>query len=136
MKVAHLGFVVKDIDLALQSWVSSGYTVKIPKTFDPIQNVFCLVLAKDDEVDIELVSPGLIDKNPLTSRLKKGGGLDHICFQTKDIELSLELERSNHSIIVCQPVFAETFQQRVAFVVRSGGILVEFIEETAVNDGH
>lgn len=136
MKIAHLGFVVKDIDLALQSWVSSGYSVKIPKTFDPIQNVFCLVLAKDDEVDIELVSPGLSDKNPLTSRLKKGGGLDHICFQTKDIELSLELERLNHSIIVCQPVLAETFQQRVAFVVRSGGILVEFIEETASNDGH
>jgi methylmalonyl-CoA/ethylmalonyl-CoA epimerase len=136
MKIAHLGFVVKDIDLALESWVSSGYSVKIPKTFDPIQNVFCLVLAKDDEVDIELVSPGLSDKNPLTSRLKKGGGLDHICFQTKDIELSLELERLNHSIIVCQPVLAETFQQRIAFVVRSGGILVEFIEETASNDGH
>jgi methylmalonyl-CoA/ethylmalonyl-CoA epimerase len=134
MKIAHLGFVVKDIDLALQSWVSSGYTIKIPKTFDPIQNVFCLVLEKDGEVDIELVSPGLIDKNPLASRLKKGGGLDHICFQTNNIQLSLEIERSNHSIIVCQPVFAETFKQRVAFVVRSGGMLVEFIEETAIND--
>lgn len=132
MKVAHLGFVTKDIELAVASWVSSGYFIKIPKTFDPIQNVFCLLLGKDGEVDIELVSPGLASKNPLTSRLARGGGLDHICFETNDIELSLELERTNHSIIVCHPVYAETFKERVAFVVRRGGILVEFIEKTKI----
>jgi methylmalonyl-CoA/ethylmalonyl-CoA epimerase len=129
MKVAHIGFVTRDIDNSVAFWVNSGYFVKISKTFDPIQNVFCLLLGKDGEVDIELVAPGVAGKNPLSSRLRRGGGIDHICFQTSDIEYSLEIERSNQSVIVCEPVFAETFKQRVAFVVRRGGMLVEFIEE-------
>ena len=129
MRIAHLGFVTKDIDLVLSSWTNSGYSIKIPKTFDPIQNVFCLLLRKDGETDIELVSPGLNGKNPLNARLSRGGGLDHICFYTYEMERSLELERSNQSIIVCEPVFAETFKRRVAFVVRRGGMLVEYMEE-------
>ena len=129
MRIAHLGFVTKDIDLVINSWINSGYSVKVPKTFDPIQNVFCLLLSKDGETDIELVSPGYSGKNPLSSRLTRGGGLDHVCFYTHEIERSLELERSNRSIVVCEPVFAETFKRRVAFVVRRCGMLVEFMEE-------
>lgn len=129
MEIAHIGYVVKDIDQSLDSWIRSGYHVEISKTFDPIQNVFCLILAKAGEPRIELVSPGLSGSTPLASRLRRGGGIDHVCFFTDNIERALEIERSNHSVVVCEPVHAVTFNSQVAFVVRQGGLLIEYLEQ-------
>jgi methylmalonyl-CoA/ethylmalonyl-CoA epimerase len=129
MKIAHIGFVVKEIEKSLPSWLASGYELQIKKTFDPIQNVFCLILKKVGEPDIELVAPAEEGKSPLTSRLERGGGIDHICFYTTNMKDSLLDERAKGSLIVCEPVFAETFGKQIAFVVRRGGLLIEYLEE-------
>jgi methylmalonyl-CoA/ethylmalonyl-CoA epimerase len=128
MRISHLGFVVNSIELELDTWLKAGYEISIPKTFDPIQNVFCLLLAKFGEVNIELVAPSAKGKTPLEARLKKGGGLDHICYKTSNLEARLMTEKLNRSLIVCEPVYAETFKSRIFFVMRPGGLLVEFLE--------
>lgn len=92
-KIAHIGYVVRDINLSVSAWVSSGYTISIPVTFDPIQNVNCLLLSKEGEPNIELVSPGERGDHPLSSRLNRGGGLDHVCFLQNLLKSLFELRR-------------------------------------------
>jgi methylmalonyl-CoA/ethylmalonyl-CoA epimerase len=70
----------------------------------------------------------LFGPNPLVSRLARGGGIDHICYEVECLEESLLQESKLGSKIVCQPIFAETFERRVGFIVNSGGMLVEYME--------
>jgi methylmalonyl-CoA/ethylmalonyl-CoA epimerase len=125
---AHIGYVVRDIELSLNAWLSSGYAISIPATFDPIQNVNCLLLSKEGEPNIELVSPGEKGEHPLKSRLNRGGGLDHLCFFTESLEESIRIEKTFGALVICEPVYAITFDSRVAFVLRRSGILIEYLE--------
>jgi methylmalonyl-CoA/ethylmalonyl-CoA epimerase len=127
-KIAHIGYVVRNIELSTVGWIASGYSVAIPETFDPIQNVNCLLLSKEGEPCIELVSPGDEGEHPLKARLGRGGGLDHICFYTESIEDSIGIERASGALVVCEPVHAATFNSQIAFVLRRSGILIEYLE--------
>ena len=127
-QVAHIGYVVRDINSSLSAWLSSGYTISIPVTYDPIQNVNCLVLSKEGEPNIELVSPGEKGQHPLNSRLNRGGGLDHVCLYTESLEESIRIEKALGASIICEPVYAITFDSRVAFVLRRSGIVIEYLE--------
>ncbi len=128
MKIAHLGFVVPEIDNVCETWIESGYVLSIKKTLDPIQNVDCALLTKPGEPNIELISPNSAGPNPLFSRLKRGGGLDHICYYSLDLEKSIQSELDIFSIVVCPPVYAATFDSRVTFVMRRNGLLIEYLE--------
>jgi methylmalonyl-CoA/ethylmalonyl-CoA epimerase len=128
MKISHVGVVVPSIRKALPYWLACGYEIEIAETFDPLQNIFCCLLVKDETLPIELVAPSLSGPNPLISRLAKGGGIDHICYEVERLEESLLRESQLGSRIVCQPIFAETFNRRVGFIVNSGGLLVEYME--------
>jgi methylmalonyl-CoA/ethylmalonyl-CoA epimerase len=127
-KIAHLGYVVSNIEDSLKLWVSTGYRVSIEKTYDPLQNVYCLLLTKPGEPNIELVAPHEGGSNPLVSRLKRGGGLDHICFYSLDLEKSLDEEVTNNSIVICKPTFATMFNCKIAFVYRRCGLIIEYLE--------
>ena len=39
--LAHVGYVVPDMQKALAQWQAAGATVEIPPTSDPIQGVVC-----------------------------------------------------------------------------------------------
>ena len=127
-KIAHIGYVVRDINVSLSAWLSSGYTISIPVTYDPIQKVNCLLLSKEGEPNIELVSPGEKGEHPLNSRLNRGGGLDHLCFFTESLEESIGIEKNCGASVICEPVYAATFNSRIAFVLRRSGILIEYLE--------
>lgn len=127
MPVAHLGYVVPDMDVAIQRWIDGGARVVIGPTEDPIQQVTCCLLSTDGAVDIELVAPSTSGGSPVDSRLKRGGGLDHVCYFVESLEEALEKERSVGSLVVCEPVYAVTFNRDIAFVHRRTGLVVEYM---------
>ena len=125
--VSHLGFVVADMASAVERWVDGGAEVVIPPTPDPIQSVVCCLVRDAGAVDIELVAPLEPGSSPVESRLKRGGGLDHICYIVDSLEEALAEERSRGSLVVCAPVYAVTFNRDIAFVHRRTGLVVEFM---------
>jgi methylmalonyl-CoA/ethylmalonyl-CoA epimerase len=127
MELAHLGYVVRDMSRALRRFEAEGAVVLIPPTDDPVQGVSCCLLRVDDAVPIELVAPLVPGESPVESRLKRGGGLDHVCYFVEDIERALDIERARGSVVVCEPVHAVTFDRAVAFVQRRSGMVVEFM---------
>jgi len=125
----HIGFVVHDVGESISKWEASGYRLEISPVTDPLLNVVFCTLVKSGELRIELVSPSQDSKNhPLASRLRRGGGLDHVCYVVGALELAIERETTQGGLMVMNPTFAATFNTRVAFVLRLGGILVELME--------
>jgi methylmalonyl-CoA/ethylmalonyl-CoA epimerase len=127
MPVAHLGYVVPDMDAAVRRWTEGGAEVVIAPTDDPIQKVTCCLLRTDGAVDIELVAPMTRGDSPVENRLKRGGGLDHICYFVDSLDEALEREKETGSIVVCEPVYAVTFNRDIAFVHRRTGLVVEYM---------
>jgi methylmalonyl-CoA/ethylmalonyl-CoA epimerase len=101
--------------------------VVIPPTDDPIQRVSCCLIRSDGAVDIELVAPLVPGDSPIESRLKRGGGLDHVCYLVDDISEALTSELATGAIVVCEPTHAVTFNRQIAFVQRRSGLVVEFM---------
>jgi methylmalonyl-CoA/ethylmalonyl-CoA epimerase len=130
MELAHLGYVVTDMGRALRRFEAEGAVVVIPPTDDPIQRVSCCLLRCDGAVDIELVAPLVPGDSPVESRLKRGGGLDHICYLVDDIEETLAAEIAGGALVVCEPTHAATFDRQIAFVQRRSGLVVELMART------
>ena len=97
-------------------------------TSDPVQGVVVALLS-DGTVPVELVSP--IDgdtPSPVEARLRRGGGLDHLCFYVDDVAGALEHEvEEAASMIVCEPVYAVAFERTIGFVQRKTGLVVEYM---------
>jgi len=127
MELAHLGFVVPDMQRALKRFEAEGAVVLIPPTDDPIQRVSCCLIRSDGAVDMELVAPLVPGDSPIESRLKRGGGLDHVCYFVDDMSEALASELATGAIVVCEPTHAVTFNRQIAFVQRRSGLVVEFM---------
>ena len=123
----HVGFVVRDIAASLRRFVDEGATVVIEPTDDPVQRVTCALVRLADGIDIELVAPLDPDNSPVTARLRRGGGLDHICLAVDDVASSLAAEEDRGAVVVCPPVHAVTFDRTIAFAHRRSGLLIELM---------
>jgi methylmalonyl-CoA/ethylmalonyl-CoA epimerase len=126
-ELAHLGYVVPDMQRALKRFQAEGAVVVIAPTEDPIQRVSCCLLRCDGAVDIELVAPLIRGDSPVDARLKRGGGLDHVCYYVDDLDAAVAAEIEAGSMVVCEPVHAVTFDRHIAFVQRRSGLVVELM---------
>lgn len=127
LRIHHVGFAVKDIDESLAKWILDGYEIAISPVDDFGIGVACALLVDKSGLSVELVAP-LPGTNSLDSRLRRGGGLDHICYVTENILVQLELERGKGALLVMEPIISVLFGKPVAFVLRKTGLLVELIE--------
>jgi methylmalonyl-CoA/ethylmalonyl-CoA epimerase len=131
-RIFHWGYVVPNMDRAMASWQKGGARVIVPPAIDPIQNVSCALLVYKGSAPIELVAPLPEGPNPVEGRLKKGGGLDHVCFFTDDLEADLETLRQEGGLTVVEPCYGAVFDRRLAFVVTRMGLTVELMTRKAV----
>lgn len=132
-RLFHIGYVVRDMTAALQKWQRMGAQILVPPAVDPIQNVVCSLLSyKSSSIPIELVSPADDGRNPLESRLAKGGGLDHLCFFSDDLDVDLSNAISEGGVIAVEACYGAVFDRNIAFVVTRAGLVVEFMTRQPV----
>jgi len=134
MKLHHLGWVGNDIARMRAAFERDGAEVVSPPIDDPIQRVTVQFLREPATGELwELVAPlGDAADSPLASRLGRGGGFDHGCYEleagdgTLDEVVAAEVARGAR--VVCEPVIAVAFARRIAFVFRRSRRLIEFVE--------
>jgi len=131
IRLHHIGYVVRRMDRAIGQFEAEGARVVIEPTDDPVQRVTCALLELADGSAIELVAPIDAEDSPVSSRLRRGGGLDHLCYSVGDVRAALDAEVERGATIVCEPVHAVTFDQTIGFVLRRSGLLVEYMGEVA-----
>ena len=69
--------------------------------------------------------------SPITARLQRGGGLDHLCFWVDDLDASLAREADRDAVLLVPPTYAVTFDSTVAFVQRRTGLVVELMSASS-----
>lgn len=131
-KVFHYGYVVPNMDRALKTWIRQGAALVVPPKIDPIQNVSCALLVYLDSIPVELVAPLPEGPNPVAGRLAKGGGLDHVCLFSDDLEGDVASIEEAGGIVVVAPCHGAVFNRRLAFVVTRAGLVVEFMTRNPV----
>ncbi|MEM9200697.1 MAG: VOC family protein [Actinomycetota bacterium] len=132
IELAHVGYVVKDIERGINRFEREGAVLTLEATPDPIQGVYVCLLRVDGAVDIELVSPIEPGSSPVESRLARGGGLDHLCYFVDDVEGALADDEQKGSLIVCPPTYACAFERTIGFAQRRTGLVVEYMSRETV----
>lgn len=131
MTFHHIGIACYDIDLSSQFYLSQGYT-KTDTIYDPIQNVnicFCDNLMGGG-TRVELISPK-DETSPVCKILQKNGVTPyHICYETENLEESIQELKKQKFLIVSKPSPAVVFGgKRVCFLFSKAVGLVELVEK-------
>lgn len=134
MRLHHLGWVGGDLARMRAAFERDGAELVSPPIDDPIQRVTVQFLREPATGELwELVAPlGDPAASPLTSRLGRGGGFDHVCYELEagdgTLEARVAAELARGARVVCEPVHAAAFDRRIAFVFRRSRRLIELVE--------
>ena len=125
----HVGIAVHSIEETAKWYVDMGYS--LTETIeDPVQNVRLAFLKRDDSPLLELVQP--VDKSsPVSNILKKVGvSAYHFCYETDNIQKTIEdLENQDFKVLV-EPVEAIAFNHRkISFLYHIDIGLIELLEK-------
>ena len=130
MTLHHIGVLVPDIAAAADDYVGNlGYERRTGILHDATQTALVQFLClPGNAVFIELVSPdGPASK--LSNALKKGGGLNHLCYATDDIEGACRELRSRSLFQMQAAVGAVAFGgRRIAWFLGPGRLPIELVE--------
>jgi len=126
----HVGVLVKDIAKAASFYVQClGYEPETEVIHDPTQTAYVQFFKlPPDRVYLELVSPDG-PKSKLSNALEKGGGLNHVCYSTNDIEAGCTALRAAGSFLISRPVSALAFKGwPTAWLMGADRMLLELVE--------
>ena len=129
-RLHHVGVLVSDIPAAAETYIRRfGYELRSDVIHDPIQTAYVQFLRLPEESSyLELVAPDG-PQSKLANGLKKGGGLNHVCYSTDDIDRACEDLRAAGAFLIQRPVSAVAFRgRRIAWLVGRDRALTELVE--------
>ncbi len=130
LRLHHVGILVKDIPQATADYASRfAYEVKSEVIHDSVQTAFVQFLKLPGEsAYLEFVSPdGPASK--LTNSLNRGGGLNHLCYATDDIDSACAELRARGMYLLQPPVAAAALPgRRIAWLMGRDRIPIELVE--------
>lgn len=131
----HVGVLVKDIAEASQNYARLGYRRETGIVHDPVQTAHVQFFKLPGEAAyLELVAPDQADSK-LSNALRKGGGLNHICYSTADIEESCKELSAAGWHLIAEPEAGVAFGgRRIAWLRGPDRMLVELVEAGAAGE--
>ena len=130
LNLHHIGIAVRDIAQATADYHRRlGCELEGGVVHDPVQTAFIQFLRfPGDSVLIELVAPDG-PQSKLTNAVKKGGGLNHVCHSTDDIESACQALQDEGMAILLDPTPAVAFGgRRIAWLMGEDRVLTELVE--------
>ena len=127
LKIHHIGYLVKKIEAAIQTFEALGYQITQAVMYDDIRKVNICFLQKDDYC-IELVSPAAED-SLVSGLMKKYKNCPyHICYETPDFDRDYQMLLSNGFISIDAPTPAPALQGRdVVFLMSASMGMIELL---------
>ena len=127
LKVHHIGYLVKKMDAAIQSFENLGYQTIQGTVYDDIRKVNICFLDKDG-YQIELVSP--VSEDSVVSGLMKKykNSPYHICYETENFDRDYQTLTENGFISIDTPTPAPALQNReVVFLTHASMGMIELL---------
>jgi methylmalonyl-CoA/ethylmalonyl-CoA epimerase len=131
LKIHHIGYLVKKIEKAKQSFLTLGYEIEQDTVRDDIRRVDICFLKKDG-CRVELVSPYAED-SVVAGLMKKYKNCPyHICYETTDFNSDYTALCANGFIAIDEPTPAPALQGRDVVFLNSAAIgIIELIRNPA-----
>jgi methylmalonyl-CoA/ethylmalonyl-CoA epimerase len=136
LRFHHIGLVVENIERSTTTYMKRfGYQARSGIIHDSQQTAYVQFLSFPGEnIFLEFVSPDG-PQSVLSLALKKGGGLNHICYSTPDIEEACRQLRDEGLLLVRPPTKAIAFDGRkIAWLMDKSGTLFELLQRGAENE--
>jgi methylmalonyl-CoA/ethylmalonyl-CoA epimerase len=128
MRLHHVGVVVRDIAAYGAAFEITGMHASSQLYYDPVQKVRIQFWSDAAGQTIELVEPAAAD-SPVQEALRKGGGLNHLCFEVDDLDAKVRELLERGGLPVCAATPAVAFGgRRIAFLFLPELNLVELVE--------
>ena len=107
MDIDHIAIVVRDIQIARVLYEDFlGFRPSTKIILDNVQKVRVQFFENDKAERIELIEP-IDETSPSMNALKKGGGVNHICYKCSNLEQIISLAQAQKIKMVCSPVPGE-----------------------------
>lgn len=134
MKLHHVGIVVTDLESYGQRYAKVlGSVASTPVIHDPIQKVYVQFWKDQCGALIELIAPASED-SPVWRDSQRGGGLNHLCYETENIDRQIEQALTEGGMLTREISPAVAFGgRRIAFVYFLEVGLIEFLESEFVD---
>lgn len=130
LKVHHIGYLVKKINAAIQSFEALGYRIVQETVYDDIRKVDICFMEKDGYC-IELISPVSADSIVYGLLKRYKNSPYHICYETEDFETDYQTLLSNGFIAMDEPAPAPALQNRkVTFLTSASMGMIELITDS------
>lgn len=130
LKIHHIGYLVKKMDQAIESFRSLGYEIEYPSKIDSIRNVSIAFLIKDG-YRVELVSP-VNEESVVYNLIKKYKNAPyHICYESAkgNFEHDLCYLSTQGYVTIDEPTEAPCINgRRVVFLLNSKLGMIELLE--------
>lgn len=129
MQVDHIGYAVKKMDKAIESFSKLGYVFE--EIFTDEKRGIYICFGNNDSFRIELIAPIPGMESPADGWLKKNGPSPyHICYKSKNLDEEIEGLSKQRFTLVIPPDTAIAFGgKRVAFLYNLQQGLLEIVEE-------
>jgi methylmalonyl-CoA/ethylmalonyl-CoA epimerase len=136
VKLHHVGIVVGDLASHGQRYAEVlGSVATTPVIHDPLQKVYVQFWKDPCGALIELIAPASED-SPVWRDSQRGGGLNHLCYETDNIDRQIELALTQGGMLTREVSPAVAFGgRRIAFVYFLEVGLIEFVESEFVDSG-
>lgn len=127
LKIHHIGYLVKKITRAKQTFETLGYRVEQDTVYDGIRKVDICFLVKDG-YRVELVSP-LSPDSVVANLIKKYKNAPyHICYETDDYETAFTELTAGGFLAIDTPTPAPALSGRkVVFLTSASAGMIELI---------
>lgn len=129
MKVHHIGYLVKNMERAIESFLMLGYTIESPTVRDDIRKInICFMI--NEATRVELIES--VDSDSAVSGLitKMGVTPYHICYEVPSIAQEKEKLKASKYIMTAEPEKAPALGDRqVSFFYNKNIGLIELVEE-------
>jgi methylmalonyl-CoA/ethylmalonyl-CoA epimerase len=132
MRLHHVGIVAENLEDTGAAYARALGLVPDSEIFhDPVQKVRVQFWRDEETSLVELIEPAAPD-SPVWRELRKGGGLNHLCYEVDDIGRQVEEAVAGGAILAVAPVPAVAFSGRqIAFLYFPRVGLIEFVEREA-----
>ena len=128
MKVHHIGYAVRDINISAEEFEKLGYKKYSEIVEDSVRSVFIQFMEKDGYL-IELIAP-LNDKSNVCAILKKTGSSPyHFCYEVQNIDIEIENLLNTGYVLIEKPCEAVAIaNKKVAFLYNKDIGILELLE--------
>lgn len=128
LKIHHIGYLVKKIDRAIQTFKALGYRIEQDTVYDDIRKVDICFLTKDG-YRVELVSPVSPDSVVAGLIKKYKNAPYHICYETDDFESAFGQLTAAGFLAIDTPTPAPAMNgRRVVFLTSASAGMIELID--------